>query len=35
MLTITGFLAADDPRVKATIDATAQRLTNERDPLSA
>jgi alpha,alpha-trehalase len=30
MLTITGFLAADDPRMKATIDATAQRLTNER-----
>jgi alpha,alpha-trehalase len=30
MLTITGFLAADDPRMKATIDATARRLTNER-----
>jgi GH15 family glucan-1,4-alpha-glucosidase len=30
MLAITGFLPADDPRVKATIDATAQRLTDER-----
>jgi GH15 family glucan-1,4-alpha-glucosidase len=30
MLTITGFLAADDPRMKATIDATAQRLTDKR-----
>jgi GH15 family glucan-1,4-alpha-glucosidase len=30
MLTITGFLAADDPRMKATIDATARRLTDER-----
>jgi alpha,alpha-trehalase len=30
MLTITGFLAADDPRMKATIDVTAQRLTDER-----
>src|ERR1700733_8654645 len=30
MLAITGFLAADDPRMKATIDATAQRLTGER-----
>ena len=30
MLAITGFLAADDPRMKATIDATAQRLTDER-----
>ena len=29
MLAITGFLAADDPRMKATIDAIAQRLTNE------
>jgi alpha,alpha-trehalase len=30
MLTITGFLPADDPRMKATISATAQRLTDER-----
>jgi GH15 family glucan-1,4-alpha-glucosidase len=30
MLAITGFLAADDPRMKATIDAIAQRLTDER-----
>jgi GH15 family glucan-1,4-alpha-glucosidase len=30
MLAITGFLPADDPRMKATIDATAQRLTDER-----
>ena len=30
MLTITGFLAGDDPRMKATIDATAERLTDER-----
>jgi alpha,alpha-trehalase len=30
MLTITGFLAGDDPRMKATIDATAQRLTDKR-----
>ena len=30
MLTITGFLAADDPRMKATIDAIAERLTDER-----
>jgi alpha,alpha-trehalase len=30
MLAITGFLAADEPRMKATIDATAQRLTDER-----
>ena len=30
MLAITGFLAADDPRMKATIDATAQRLTDKR-----
>jgi GH15 family glucan-1,4-alpha-glucosidase len=30
MLAITGFLAGDDPRMKATIDATAQRLTDER-----
>jgi alpha,alpha-trehalase len=30
MLAITGFLAGDDPRMKATIDAIAQRLTDER-----
>jgi alpha,alpha-trehalase len=30
MLTITGFLAGDDPRMKATIGAIAQRLTDER-----
>jgi GH15 family glucan-1,4-alpha-glucosidase len=30
MLAITGFLAADEPRMKATIDAIAQRLTDER-----
>ena len=30
MLVITGFLPADDPRMKATIDATAERLTDER-----
>jgi len=30
MLACTGFLAGDDPRMKATIDATAQRLTDER-----
>ncbi len=30
MLAITGFLPGDDPRMKATIDATAQRLTDER-----
>jgi GH15 family glucan-1,4-alpha-glucosidase len=30
MLAITGFLAADDPRMKSTIDAIAQRLTDER-----
>ena len=30
MLVITGFLAADDPRMKATIDAIARRLTDER-----
>jgi GH15 family glucan-1,4-alpha-glucosidase len=30
MLVITGFLPGDDPRMKATIDATAQRLTDER-----
>ena len=30
MLAITGFLPADDQRMKATIDAIAQRLTDER-----
>jgi alpha,alpha-trehalase len=30
MLVITGFLPGDDPRMKATIDATAMRLTDER-----
>jgi GH15 family glucan-1,4-alpha-glucosidase len=30
MLAVTGFLPGDDPRIKATIDATAQRLTDER-----
>ena len=30
MLTITGFLAPDDPRMKATIAATARRLTDQR-----
>jgi GH15 family glucan-1,4-alpha-glucosidase len=30
MLAITGFLAGDDPRIKATIDATVQRLTDTR-----
>jgi GH15 family glucan-1,4-alpha-glucosidase len=30
MLAITGFLAADDPRMKATIEAIARRLTDER-----
>ena len=30
MLTITGFLAGDDPRMKATIDTIARRLTDER-----
>jgi len=30
MLAITGFLPGDDPRMKATIDATATRLTDER-----
>jgi alpha,alpha-trehalase len=30
MLAITGFLPGDDPRMKATIDATAQRLTDPR-----
>ena len=30
MLAITGFLPADDPRIKATIHAIATRLTDER-----
>ena len=30
MLVIAGFLPGDDPRVKATIDATARRLTDKR-----
>ncbi len=30
MLAITGFMAADEPRMKATIDAIAERLTDER-----
>ena len=30
MLSITGFLPGDDPRIKATIDAIARRLTDER-----
>jgi alpha,alpha-trehalase len=30
MLSITGFLPGDDPRMKATIDAIARRLTDER-----
>jgi GH15 family glucan-1,4-alpha-glucosidase len=30
MLAITGFLPGDDPRMKATVDATAARLTDER-----
>jgi GH15 family glucan-1,4-alpha-glucosidase len=30
MLVITGFLPGDDPRMKATIDATARRLTDKR-----
>jgi alpha,alpha-trehalase len=30
MLACTGFLPGDDPRMKATIDATAQRLTDDR-----
>jgi GH15 family glucan-1,4-alpha-glucosidase len=30
MLAITGFLPGDDPRMKATIDATATRLSDER-----
>jgi hypothetical protein len=30
MMAITGFLPGDDPRMKATIDATAERLTDKR-----
>ena len=30
MLAITGFLPGNDPRMKATVDATAGRLTDER-----
>ena len=30
MLAITGFLPGDDPQMKATIDATAERLTDQR-----
>ncbi len=30
MLVITGFLPGDDPRMKATVQATADRLTDER-----
>jgi GH15 family glucan-1,4-alpha-glucosidase len=30
MMPIVGFISADDPRMKATIDATAERLTDER-----
>ena len=30
MMAITGFLPGDDPRMKATIDATAARLTDQR-----
>jgi alpha,alpha-trehalase len=30
MLAITGFLPGDDPRMKATIEATAERLTDKR-----
>jgi alpha,alpha-trehalase len=30
MLAICGFLPGDDPRMRATIDATAERLTDER-----
>jgi GH15 family glucan-1,4-alpha-glucosidase len=30
MLPIVGFLPADDPRMLATIDAVAERLTDER-----
>jgi GH15 family glucan-1,4-alpha-glucosidase len=30
MMPIVGFVSADNPRMKATIDATAERLTDER-----
>jgi GH15 family glucan-1,4-alpha-glucosidase len=30
MLACTGFLPGDDPRMRATIDAIAERLTDER-----
>ena len=30
MMAIVGFLPADDPRMRATIDAIADRLTDER-----
>ena len=30
MMPIVGFLPADDPKMKATIDATAERLTDDR-----
>ena len=30
MMAIVGFIPADDPRMRATIDATADRLTDER-----
>jgi GH15 family glucan-1,4-alpha-glucosidase len=30
MMPIVGFIPADDPRMKATIDATAERLTDDR-----
>lgn len=30
MLAITGFLPGNDPRMKATVDATAARLTDKR-----
>jgi GH15 family glucan-1,4-alpha-glucosidase len=30
MLAVTGFLPGDDPRMKATVDAIAERLTDER-----
>src|SRR5438105_10921845 len=30
MMPIVGFIPADDPRMRATIDATAERLTDDR-----
>jgi alpha,alpha-trehalase len=30
MLAITGFLPGDDPRMRATVDAIAERLTEQR-----